>query len=99
MITQKQNIQPDKNDEPEKKELVVPEIIQKAEAVEQETTNDNLIKISESSGFKKYFKMLKFGIPPQAVKLKMKSEGVDSNVLDNPDLMIEKSPEDDEEEQ
>lgn len=40
--------------------------------------------------------MLKFGVPPQAVKLKMISEGLEGEKLDNPDLMIEKCPEDDE---
>lgn len=69
--------------------------------VEQKTeeTNGNLIKISESSLYRKYFKMLKVGIPAPAVKIKMNSEGLDPNLLDNPDLLIEKTPEDAEEEQ
>jgi Subunit CCDC53 of WASH complex len=41
--------------------------------------------------------MLKVGIPPAAVKQKMSSEGLDADFLDNPDLLIEKSPEDYEE--
>ena len=57
----------------------------------------NQIKISESAIYRKYFKMLKFGIPPAAVKQKMSSEGLDADFLDNQDLMIEKTPEDDEE--
>lgn len=75
------------------------EINQKSEPSESETANTNLIKISESSAYKKYFKMLKFGIPVQAVKLKMSSEGMDSNLLDNSELLVEKSPEDNEENQ
>lgn len=41
--------------------------------------------------------MVKFGVPAQAVKLKMIAEGLDGDKLDTPDLLIEKCPEDDEE--
>ena len=41
--------------------------------------------------------MLKFGVPVHAVKLKMLSEGLDGEKLDDPDLMVEKCPEDDQE--
>lgn len=61
-----------------------------------ETSGGNVIKISESAAYKKYFKMLKVGIPAPAVKIKMKSEGFDANLLDNPDLLIERTSEDDE---
>lgn len=70
-------------------------------AVEQKTveTNANMTKISESALYRKYFKMLRVGIPLPAVKIKMNSEGLDPNLLDNPDLLIEKTPEDADEEQ
>ena len=42
-------------------------------------------KVSEDERFAKYFKMLKMGVPLQAVKNKMKGEGLDDSVLDNPD--------------
>lgn len=58
-------------------------------------SNPNLIKISESFHYKRFFKMLKFGVPAQAVKLKMISEELDGEKLDNPDLLIERIPEDD----
>lgn len=64
-----------------------------------EETSGNLIKISESALYKKYFKMIKFGIPMPAVKQKMISEGFDGSLLDNPDLLIERTPQDDEEQQ
>lgn len=69
--------------------------------VEQKTeeASGNMIRISESALYRKYFKMLKVGIPQAAVKIKMKSEDIDPNLLDNPDLLIEKTPEDAEEEQ
>lgn len=41
--------------------------------------------------------MQKVGIPVPAVKQKMSSEGLDSSLLDNPELMIDKTPEDNEE--
>ena len=42
-------------------------------------------KVCDDERFSKYFKMLKMGVPMQAVKNKMKAEGLDDNVLDNPD--------------
>lgn len=69
------------------------EIQENPKQSEAETPN-NLIKISDSSTYKKYFKMLKVGIPNPAVKQKMASEGLDPNLLDNSELMIEKCPED-----
>ena len=66
------------------------------EPKEEPMADGNLIKISDSAGYRKYFKMLKVGIPCPAVKIKMNSEGFDSKLLDNPDLLIEKTPEDDE---
>lgn len=59
-------------------------------------SNDNLIKISDSYHYKKFYKMIKFGVPPTAVKNKMRAEGLDGNLLDDPNKMIDKCPEDDE---
>jgi WASH complex subunit CCDC53 len=64
----------------------------------ESTPNDGLIKICDSPIYNKFFKMLKFGIPPAAVKQKMGSEGLDPNLLDNPDLMVEKPADVEEEE-
>ncbi|KAL6268387.1 hypothetical protein P5V15_001522 [Pogonomyrmex californicus] len=38
--------------------------------------------------YEKYFKMLHFGVPKQAVKLKMEQEGLDSSILDNPQQLV-----------
>lgn len=59
--------------------------------------NSNLINVCDSSKYKKYFKMLKYGISRTAVKIKMTSEGLDDTILDTPDLLVEKCSEDDEE--
>ena len=47
--------------------------------------------MSEDERFVKYFKMLKMGVPLQAVKNKMKGEGLDDSVLDNPDAPMGES--------
>lgn len=37
---------------------------------------------SEHDLYKKFFKMLQVGVPAQAVKMKMQTEGVDQNILE-----------------
>lgn len=39
-------------------------------------------KASEDVRYKKYFKMLQFGVPAPAVKLKMDADGLDSRLLE-----------------
>lgn len=39
-------------------------------------------KASEDSRFARFFKMVQFGVPVPAVKLKMQVEGIDSNILE-----------------
>lgn len=63
------------------------------EISKKDDDNINLIRICDDSLYKKYFKMLKVGVPLPAVKVKMGAEGLDGSLLDNPDLMIEPSPE------
>lgn len=87
-------------------QVVQPEAVQQVqevsppnshEHVEASAGNDKMIKICESGIYRKYFKMLKVGIPLPAVKQKMSSEGLDASLLENPELLIEKSDEDNEE--
>lgn len=40
------------------------------------------VKASEDQRYKKYFKMLQFGVPPSGVKQKMSAEGFDPNILE-----------------
>ncbi|CAO1428248.1 unnamed protein product [Diamesa hyperborea] len=63
------------------------------EISKKDDDNINLIRICDDSLYKKYFKMLKVGVPLPAVKVKMGAEGLDGSLLDNPDLMIEPNPE------
>jgi len=46
--------------------------------------------ISSDPRYAKYFKMVHFGVPKPAVKLKMEQEGLDSSLLDNPQHMVPK---------
>lgn len=40
------------------------------------------IKACDDARYRKFFKMVQFGVPPPAVKLKMSVEGLDPNVLE-----------------
>lgn len=40
------------------------------------------IRASEDARYRKYFKMVQFGVPHAAVKLKMENEGLDKNILE-----------------
>lgn len=69
--------------------LDLPAVVDKGET--ESDTSSNLTKEEpvrkgpralEDSRFKKFFKMVQFGVPPQAVKLKMESEGIDSSILE-----------------
>ncbi|CAH0560697.1 unnamed protein product [Brassicogethes aeneus] len=49
---------------------------------------NNGIKASEDPRYKKFFKMVHFGVPGPAVKIKMQNEGIDPNILDTPNEVI-----------
>lgn len=40
------------------------------------------VKACEDYRYKKYFKMIQFGVPSPAVKLKMEADGFDSSILE-----------------
>uniref|UniRef100_A0A0A1XAI0 WASH complex subunit CCDC53 homolog n=1 Tax=Zeugodacus cucurbitae TaxID=28588 RepID=A0A0A1XAI0_ZEUCU len=46
------------------------------------------VRACEDVRFKKFFKMVQFGVPAGAVKIKMQAEGVEPSVLDNPNLLL-----------
>lgn len=41
--------------------------------------------VSKDPRYIKFFKMLQFGVPPPAIKTKMRAEGLDPDLLDTPD--------------
>lgn len=55
--------------------------------IELEPNHDELdtktgVKACDDARYRKYFKMMQFGVPAPAVKLKMTAEGFDPNVLE-----------------
>lgn len=57
------------------------------EKLSADNKSQNLTAI-DNPHFAKFFKMLQFGVPIQAVKNKMEIEGLDPNILDNPNNVI-----------
>ncbi|KAE9547691.1 hypothetical protein FO519_009099 [Halicephalobus sp. NKZ332] len=58
--------------------------------VKQELTPipGNMVKISDHPSFSKYFKMLRLGVPDAGVRQKMIQEGVDPNLLSDPNKLL-----------
>lgn len=52
------------------------------ETVEKELSQNIGVRVADDDRYRKYFKMLQFGVPPAAVKLKMSSEGIDPMMLE-----------------
>lgn len=44
-----------------------------------------VMTVSQNPKYKKYFSMLKMGVHEEAIRIKMRTEGVDPSLLDNPD--------------
>ncbi|XP_055386354.1 WASH complex subunit 3 [Condylostylus longicornis] len=55
----------------------------------EESVNTQVdIKANEDVRYRKYFKMLQFGVPIPAVKSKMEIDGFDPDILDTPNLIL-----------
>lgn len=54
----------------------------KSSPAEPEVEKTETQPISSDPKYAKYFKMVHFGVPKQAVKLKMEQDGLDSSVLE-----------------
>ncbi|XP_003402401.1 WASH complex subunit 3 [Bombus affinis] len=54
-----------------------------SKADEPEDTQAEKQPVSKDPRYEKYFKMVHFGVPKEAVKLKMEQEGLDSSILDD----------------
>nr|XP_023013881.1 WASH complex subunit 3 [Leptinotarsa decemlineata] len=86
------------NNSSEASELELPEVTEKAEekpsdgaseaAKEADVPITDVVRAKEDPRFRKFFKMVQFGVPPPAVKLKMQNEGYDPNILDTPEAVI-----------
>ncbi|XP_044731488.1 WASH complex subunit 3 [Chrysoperla carnea] len=49
---------------------------------------ENGIRIKDDPTYSKYFKMLHFGVQEEAVRLKMQAEGLDPNILNEPNKIV-----------
>lgn len=74
--------EPTKLDDVAKVVPMVSTIVESPEIVQEEITEIVGVKASEDARYRKYFKMMQFGVPITAVKLKVSAEGFDSTVLE-----------------
>lgn len=77
-----ENVNPEQN-------LDLPDVVAQENNVGEENTAEDIISSSatgpracEDSRFSRFFKMVQFGVPVPAVKLKMETEGIDSSILE-----------------
>ncbi|GMF25316.1 unnamed protein product [Phytophthora lilii] len=68
-------------------DVLVDEDGKKVEAVSAEGPKGTPVKDHEK--FAKFFKLLKMGMPMEHVKLKASAEGLDANLLDTPDKLVD----------
>lgn len=75
---------PPENNDNKQEETDVSTISEQSTVIEDEPksaqTDETLV--NKDPRYEKYFKMIHFGVPKQAVKLKMEQEGLDASVLE-----------------
>lgn len=64
------------------KDTEIEEQSEQTEQTQDEHDKPSGVKACDDTRYRKYFKMLQFGVPAQAVKLKIANEGFDPNVLE-----------------
>lgn len=77
-----ENVNPEQN-------LDLPDVVAEQNSVSEENPAEEVTSSSatapracEDSRFMRFFKMIQFGVPAPAVKLKMETEGIDSSILE-----------------
>ena len=82
---------PTKVDEPKEEINKVAETIETTIAEENNIIDEmeDKLRIRDAPELQTYFKMLKMGVPHEAVKLKMARENIDASLLDRPDDFYE----------
>ena len=88
VVTQQQKVEPESNVEPKEEinnvddnNTFVEETLEVENGILEEVENDRL-RIKDAPELQTYFKMLKMGVPHEAVKLKMARENIDVSLLD-----------------
>ncbi|GAB0093509.1 WASH complex subunit 3 [Sergentomyia squamirostris] len=74
-------------------EVEIPAVIDAPEPSETaapapEQPQESGVKACEDVRYRKYFKMVHFGVPPPAVKQKMSAEGLEADILDEPNRIL-----------
>lgn len=82
-----ENTKENKSEESEVSKIDEPDNSNKNEPNNQETEEQPK---SRDPRYEKYLKMIHFGVPKQAVKLKMIQEGLDSSILDDSQQILSK---------
>uniref|UniRef100_A0AAV1THF0 FH2 domain-containing protein n=1 Tax=Peronospora matthiolae TaxID=2874970 RepID=A0AAV1THF0_9STRA len=67
-------------------DVLVDEVGKKLEAAEKQCEG---VPVKESEKFAKFYKLLKMGMSMEHVKLKVLSEGLDANLLETPDKLVD----------
>ena len=96
VVTQQQKVEPETTDVEPKEEInkvddnntFVEETLEVENEILEEVENDRL-RIKDAPELQTYFKMLKMGVPHEAVKLKMARENIDVSLLDRPEDFYE----------
>ena len=96
VTTQQQKVEPETTDVEPKEEInkvndnntFVEETLEVENGILEEVENDRL-RIKDAPELQTYFKMLKMGVPHEAVKLKMARENIDVSLLDRPEDFYE----------
>lgn len=70
------------HDTPSTSQAIETDVEVQVENIPDKQDNTSGVKASDDTRYRKYFKMLQFGVPAPAVKLKMANEGFDQNVLE-----------------
>jgi len=65
-----------------------PKQAENTEPVQEVAVEDNSPKVKDDPRYQKFFKMLNFGVPRQAVMNKMTAEGLNASLLDTPDAPL-----------
>ncbi|GMR36453.1 hypothetical protein PMAYCL1PPCAC_06648 [Pristionchus mayeri] len=84
---EKKTVAEEKKEVEETREGSNVEIEEEDTKVEEVGVNDGRMVMKDDPRYTKYFKMVKMGIQEEAVRLKMKSEGVDPSILDTPNAI------------
>ncbi|GMS84228.1 hypothetical protein PENTCL1PPCAC_6403 [Pristionchus entomophagus] len=74
-------------EEDQREEREMKEVVEMESQVEEVPVDEHRMLVKDDPRYAKYLKMIKLGIQEEAVRLKMKSEGVDPSILDNPNAV------------